>query len=218
MSPRRHRSSAEVEDPAAWRSSKLFALVKWIHHRRPILTAGFVVAVLVLAFRDPAPPAEMLPPRTGVAWLAWVLVLVGVGVRLWGAGNLRKSREITRTGVYQLLRHPLYFGSLCVFLAFFLTVGNPWAGAAMFAAMVVAVYYPTMLGEEAHLASNYPDQAAGYGDTPRLVPDFRAFPRALRSDRFTLEAAASNLGLRSLWAIPGIPLLLEVMRWMEAAA
>jgi protein-S-isoprenylcysteine O-methyltransferase Ste14 len=191
-------------------------LVRWVHRRRPLLTFVVCVVVVGLALLDPSPPAELLRPRRSAAfWLPWVLVALGVGVRVWGSGNLRKNQEITRTGIYRMVRHPLYAGSLAVFLAFFLSIGNPVLGAVLWAGMVALVYYPTMIDEEAWLAAHYPDQTEEYRHLPRLLPDPRRLPDAIRSDRFTLQAAWGNLGMRSLWALVALPAAVEVMRWAE---
>jgi protein-S-isoprenylcysteine O-methyltransferase Ste14 len=191
-------------------------LVQWIHRRRPLLTFAVCVVVVLLGLWDPAPPARLLDPGTGpVFWLAWGLVILGVAVRVWGSGNLRKNQEITRTGIYRMVRHPLYLGSLAVFLAFFITLGNPWIGAAFWAGMVAFVYYPTMMDEEAWLVLHYPEQTGEYAGLPRLLPNLLRLPEALRTDRFTLRAAWGNLGMRSLWALVALPIALELMRWVE---
>lgn len=190
--------------------------IRWIHRRRPLLTAFFVLAVLGIALVDPAPPASLIRPRpTFLFAVPWLLMIVGVAVRIWGAGNLRKNREITRTGVYRMVRHPLYLGSLAMFLAMFLTVGNPATGAALFVAMVVLVYYPTMMDEEAYLRTHFPEQTAEYVHLPRLLPNVFRSGEALRSDRFTVAAAQANLGLRSLGFLVALPVLLELLRWIE---
>lgn len=191
-------------------------LVRWIHRRRPLLTFLVCAGVVGLALLDPTPPADLLRPRWAAAfWLPWALVAFGVAVRVWGSGNLRKNQEITRTGIYRMVRHPLYAGSLAVFLAFFLSIGNPVLGVVLWAGMVALIYYPTMIDEEAWLAAHYPEQTKEYRDLPRLLPDPRLLPEAVRSDRFTLRAAWSNLGLRSLWALVALPAAVEVMRWAE---
>jgi protein-S-isoprenylcysteine O-methyltransferase Ste14 len=194
----------------------LWRAIRWIHRRRPFLTALFVVAVLVLALVHPDPPADLLRPRAELLFvLPWLLMIAGVGVRIWGAGNLRKNREITRTGIYRMVRHPLYVGSLAMFLAMFLTVGDPWVGAALFLLMVVLVYYPTMMDEEAYLREHFPEQTPGYIHLPRLVPNVFRIGEALRTDRFTVAAANANLGLRSLGFLVALPVLLELLRWLE---
>ena len=191
-------------------------LIQWIHRRRPLLTFLVCAAVVGLALLDPAPPADLLHPRRAfIFWLPWALAIFGVAVRVWGSGNLRKNQEITRTGIYQMVRHPLYLGSLAVFLAFFLSLGNPVLGAVLWAAMVVFVYYPTMRDEEAYLVRHYPEQRAEYSHLPRLLPNLTRLPAALRTDRFTLRAAWGNLGMRSLWALAALPAGVEVMRWVE---
>jgi protein-S-isoprenylcysteine O-methyltransferase Ste14 len=191
-------------------------LIQWIHRRRPLLTFLVCAAVVGLALLDPAPPADLLHPRGAlIFWLPWALAIFGVAVRVWGSGNLRKNQEITRTGIYQMVRHPLYLGSLAVFLAFFLSLGNPVLGAVLWAAMVAFVYYPTMRDEEAYLVRHYPEQRAEYSRLPRLLPDLARLPAALRTDRFTLRAAWGNLGMRSLWALAALPAGVEVMRWVE---
>jgi protein-S-isoprenylcysteine O-methyltransferase Ste14 len=191
-------------------------MIRWVHKRRPLLTALFVLVLIGGALVDDASPAELLRPRLTPTFLVpWALMLVGVGVRIWGAGNLRKNREITRTGIYRMVRHPLYLGSLAMFLAMFLTVGDSLVGAGLFAAMVAGVYYPTMIDEESHLARRFPDQTRDYLHLPRLLPSLSRLPDAVRTDRFTLTAARDNLGLRSLGFLIALPLLLEILRWVE---
>lgn len=190
--------------------------IRWIHRRRPLLTALFVTAVLLLGRLGGEPPANLIRPRADLEFvLPWILMIVGVSIRIWGSGNLRKNQEITSTGVYRMVRHPLYAGSLAMFLALFLTVGDPLYGAVLFVAMVVLVYYPTMLDEEAYLGQKFPEQTAAYAPLPRLLPSLRRFPEAMRTDRFTLRAAYGNLGLRSLGFLVALPLLLELLRLID---
>ena len=204
-------SAAEVDE-----SRGRSRLVVWIQDQRPRLTAPFLVAGLALALLDDQEPISLLRPRGTLFAVAWALMLVGGAARLWGAGNLRKNEEITRTGVYRMVRHPLYLGSLAIFLAYFLTVGNPWVGAALFAAMVALVYYPTMMGEEKHLSADFPEQAAEWRSVPRLLPDPRFLPEALRTDRFRLRSALGNLGISTLAYLVLLPALLELLRWVES--
>jgi protein-S-isoprenylcysteine O-methyltransferase Ste14 len=49
------------------------------------------------------------------SWPSWALGLFvavcGELLRVWAAGHLEKGREITSSGPYRLVRHPLYVGS-----------------------------------------------------------------------------------------------------------
>ncbi|HET7275006.1 MAG TPA: methyltransferase [Longimicrobiaceae bacterium] len=194
----------------------LGGVIRWVHNRRPLLTAIFVVGMIAYVLWRDLPPLDLLTlDVSGLFLLVWAIVIAGVAIRIWGSGNLRKNREITRTGIYCLVRHPLYTGSLLVFLGFFLSVGAPIVGLVVFLAMVILVYYPTMMSEEAHLASKFPEQADLYVSIPRLIPDPRHLPEAIRTERFTFEAARKNLGLRSLWTIVLLPLFLELLRFAQ---
>lgn len=142
-------------------------LVRWIHRRRPILTAILVLAALAHSLATRATPADLLDPVSGWRfWAAWLLMLCGVGIRLWGSGNLRKNQEITAVGIYVLVRHPLYLGSLAFLLSYFLTVGDPAVGAILFFILAAGVYYPTMRSEEEELRMVFPGQYAGYSPPP----------------------------------------------------
>jgi len=211
----RVRTQEEIDRLRAERGGA-WPLIRWVHKRRPFLTAVLVLAAPAHTLLTGERPVDLLDPSPAARfWLPWALMLVGVSIRVWGSGNLRKNQEITGTGVYQMVRHPLYTGSLCGFLAYFLTVGNPWLGVALFAGLLL-VYYPTMLGEEEYLGLKFPEQAAARARLPRLFPNPLRLPAALRTDRFTLNAAWGNLGLRSLWILLLLPLFLKALIWVQA--
>jgi protein-S-isoprenylcysteine O-methyltransferase Ste14 len=191
-------------------------LIGWARKRRPLLTALFVLAALFYALWSDNRPVDLFDPDGSALFIvAWAAMLLGVAVRIWGSGNLRKNKEITRTGIYQMVRHPLYTGSLLMFLAYYLALGDPVVDVALFLGMVVLVYYPTMLNEEAHLLRKFPEQVGGYESLPRLVPNPLRLPEAARTDRFTVRAAYKNLGLRSLWFLLALPLLTKALIWVE---
>ncbi len=209
-------SSPPAPASPAQPSARWVGVCNRIRGKRPLLTALFVLAALILALASGEPPANLLAPRWTLGFVVpWLLLLAGVGVRIWGAGNLRKNQEITDTGIYRMVRHPLYTGSLLVFLVYFLTVGNPWVGLALFVAMVGLVYYPTMISEEQGLAHRYPEHFDRYIRRPRLVPNLRRLPEARATDRFSIRAARSNLGVRSLWVLVLLPLFLAALARIE---
>jgi protein-S-isoprenylcysteine O-methyltransferase Ste14 len=63
---------------------------------------GFVFAAIVLWLATPG-------PRTFAAGAA--IAILGEALRLWAAGHLEKSKEVTQSGPYRYTRHPLYLGS-----------------------------------------------------------------------------------------------------------
>ena len=76
-------------------------------------------------------------------WLTWriglAIALVGEAIRVWAAGHLEKSREVTRSGPYRWTSHPLYLGSSLVAL------GAVVASHSHIVALFVIVYMAVTL-------------------------------------------------------------------------
>jgi protein-S-isoprenylcysteine O-methyltransferase Ste14 len=211
------RSREEIDQLRAQRGG-LWPTIRAIRGRRPLFTAILVVVAPLHTIFAGVPVYDLLgEDRSWRFFTAWSLIVLGVFVRLWGSGNLRKNQEITNTGVYRIVRHPLYVGSLAFFLAFFLTVTDPAIGVTLFVILVGLVYYPTMLAEEEYLALKFPAVAAGREYPWRLIPNLRFLREAFASDRFTLRSAWNNLGFRSAWFIVALPAFLRLLRWVQGA-
>jgi protein-S-isoprenylcysteine O-methyltransferase Ste14 len=118
-----------------------------------------------------------------VFWLAqptWRSLVIGASVaacgeatRLWAAGHLEKSREVTRSGPYRWTRHPLYVGSSL------LALGVAIASASLVAAVIIAIYVGTtipaaMVAEERHLRAKFGGEYDAYAAS-RAMPMARAF-------------------------------------------
>jgi len=77
-------------------------------------------------------------------WSTWrsglAIALVGEAIRVWAAGHLEKSREVTRSGPYRWTSHPLYLGSIIIAL------GVVVAGRSIVVAAFVLVYMAVTIG------------------------------------------------------------------------
>jgi protein-S-isoprenylcysteine O-methyltransferase Ste14 len=183
----------------------------WISRRRGLLTVTLGVIALAYALLGKAGPMDLLGSDASPYWLApWTLALAGAGARMWGAGNLAKNKEVTRTGIYCMVRHPLYLGNCLIYLAFLVTMDGPFVGTLLFA-VLYALHYPPMFQEEARLAREYPQAAEAAQGTPRLVPNVLRVREAIATDRFSLERFRRNYGLRALWGPALLPLAAEVL-------
>lgn len=98
-----------------------------------------------------------------------VLAVVGETIRIWAAGHLEKSREVTRSGPYRLFRHPLYVGSAVM------GAGIAVAVSSMIATCLIALYlaatlYAAVRTEEAFLrerfGAEYDDYCQGLSADP----------------------------------------------------
>ena len=151
------------------------------------VTLGFAFAAL--AFWLARPTNQSLV--TGLA-----VALAGEALRIWAAGHLEKGREVTRSGPYRFVRHPLYLGSSLMALGFVL------AARSVPVAVVAAIYLGTtvvaaMRTEEAALDDRFAGEYAAYREG-----------RAPRSDRpFSIARVLANreprtmLGLAVAWGL-----------------
>lgn len=189
------------------------SVFRWIGRRRGEVTV--LIALIFLSidlFWLKEKPLDLLRFQPSFKFfLCWVLLLTGVCLRIWAAGNLRKNEEITMTGIYAMMRHPLYLGTPLIYLSFLLAAGNTWVALIAFVTMMLIVYYPRALHEEETLARSFPDEFSEYKKIPRFFPNLLKFPQALKSDKFSIEKSYENLGLRSLLAIVIVPLLLKLI-------
>jgi protein-S-isoprenylcysteine O-methyltransferase Ste14 len=144
---------------------------------------GFVCAVVALVLARPT--------SSSLAWGVGI-ALVGEIVRVWAAGHLEKSREVTTSGPYRWMRHPLYVGSTIMATGVAVAARHPFVWA------LVAVYVAVMFGnavrtEEAFLRQRFGDRYDAYR-SGRLRDDDRVFSmeRAMRNREWR---AVAGVGL-----------------------
>jgi len=91
---------------------------------------GFLCAAVALAMVRPS-------------WTMWragaAVAIVGELLRLWAAGHIDKGREITRSGPYRFLRHPLYVGSTLMGVGFALASRSTMVWALTMTYLVVTL-------------------------------------------------------------------------------
>jgi hypothetical protein len=146
---------------------RLNHLARW---RVPL---GFAVAAA--AFWFAAPDRRSL--ITGA-----LVIGVGEAIRLWAAGHIDKGREITRSGPYRFVRHPLYLGS-AVMAAGFVFAARSFVVAALAAGYLAMTYLAAIRTEEARLDAAFPGQYAAYR-AGRAAPVERRFSLArVRANR-----------------------------------
>ena len=121
------------------------------------------------------------PTLSSIA-VGMTLAAAGELLRIWAAGHLDKGREITQSGPYRLVRHPLYLGS-ALMGAGFIVAARSWLVAALVIAYLALTYGAAIRTEEAALdarfAGAYADYRAG-----RVAPVARRFSWArVRANR-----------------------------------
>lgn len=172
------------------------------------LLAMIAVAYEMLAGTDL--PYDVFELRTPIPSLTGIALLVAGGlIRLWAAGYVLKSREVTRVGPYSLVRHPLYLGTLAAWLGFLILSGDLPLGIQTFWLLYFAVYYPRILIEEQRLSDRFGPAYDQYRQgVPMLLPWRRL---RYRPGRWDWRLAWKNKGFRLLALIPVILLLIEAI-------
>ena len=156
---------------------------------------GFVFGVLVLILAQPT--AESLTIGMSVA-------AVGEAIRVWAAGHLRKSREVTVSGPYRWAAHPLYVGSSVMGAGLAIASGSVLV-AALIAVYLVATLTAAIKNEEAYLRRTFGDQY----DLYRSGVAAKRRERSAASRRpFSLEQAIANREYRAIAGLGGAILLL----------
>jgi protein-S-isoprenylcysteine O-methyltransferase Ste14 len=125
-------------------------VIRWLARWR--VTFGFVAGAAAFWLARPT-------------WLSLAIggaiAAIGELIRLWAAGHLEKSREVTRSGPYRVMRHPLYVGSSII------GIGVAVAASSVVAAALIAIYLLTTIpaaiaAEERHLRDKFGGEYDAY--------------------------------------------------------
>ena len=141
---------------------------------------------------------------------------VGLWIRAWAAGFIRKDERLATGGPYAHTRNPLYLGSL--FLGVGVTVaGGQWIFVVLFLAFYLGIYGQTIRGEAELLEELFGDDYRHYAErVPLLLPRVRAYraPDAEAGSRFSGERWRGNKEYEALLgAVAAFAFLYLRMYW-----
>jgi protein-S-isoprenylcysteine O-methyltransferase Ste14 len=168
------------------------SLTTYLARRR--VSLGFAFAVAVLYFARPTWRSLAAGAAIGV---------VGEAIRVWAAGHLEKSREVTMSGPYRFTRHPLYVGSSIMGL------GVAIASRSLVVAVLMAVYLGATIGaairtEEAFLRRQFGDAYDAYAESRGPFVE----------RRFSLRRVWRNREYRAMAGLALFALLLVGRMWL----
>ncbi len=122
---------------------------------------GFLSAVLFLIFARPTAFTLLIGGAVSV---------VGLLIRAWAAGHIRKNAELATSGPYAFTRNPLYLGSFFLGLGFTISSGR-WQLGVLFALLFLGIYLPVMRVESATLGELFGESFRKYAAAvPMFVP------------------------------------------------
>lgn len=127
---------------------------------------GFVCAALFILLAR--------PDRRSLA-VGGAVALVGLGIRAWASGHIRKNARLAVSGPYAHTRNPLYLGSFILGLGFTVAASSGPALflllGGLFAALFLGIYWPVMRVEAATLAEMFGEDYRAYAAAvPLLFP------------------------------------------------
>ena len=146
-------------------------------------------------------------PRALTLALGGSIALLGLGLRAWASGHLRKNDELAVSGPYAYTRNPLYLGSFIIGLGFTIAAGR-WILAAVFLLLFLCIYVPVMRIEAKTVAELFPERYADYANcVPMFLPRLTPYRTNVTRSKFdgTLylryREYQASLGLLAAWAL-----------------
>ncbi|HVG20564.1 MAG TPA: isoprenylcysteine carboxylmethyltransferase family protein [Blastocatellia bacterium] len=129
------------------------------------MPAGFVLAPLLLVSAEPSVTSIVAGSAVSI---------IGLVVRAWASGHLRKNQELTTSGPYARTRNPLYLGTFILGTGIAVGGGAPWF-VALFMALYLLIYVPVMLAEAETMRDLFSEEYDHYSKRvplflPRLTP------------------------------------------------
>lgn len=162
---------------------------------------GFVTAILFVIFSRPGWRSLSI----GVP-----IALCGALIRAWASGHLRKNAELAVAGPYAHTRNPLYFGSFVMAMGCAIA-GGSWPIGAWLVIFFLAVYWPVMQAEAAHMRTLFGDAYARWSaEVPLFLPRLTPYRAAQRRD-FDLNQYLHHREYRGLIGL-GIVLAVLVLK------
>lgn len=101
--------------------------------------------------------------------LAEIVIILGLIIRMYASGFVLKNKELSTTGPYAYVRHPLYTGNILVLIGMAIINGHVWA--VLIALSFFWFYYPTAIEyEDRKLKALFPETWEKWADkTPALI-------------------------------------------------
>jgi protein-S-isoprenylcysteine O-methyltransferase Ste14 len=166
---------------------------------------GFVFAGVFILFSQ---------PTWSSFWPGVAVALVGLAVRMWSAGYLRKHQELCVSGPYRFSRNPLYLGSFLLGIGFSTASANLWI-LLLFLVLFSAIYFPVVRKEEDELVRTYGSDYQEYRRlVPLIFPALRPIP-AETERNFSLNQTILNKEYKAvLGFLLVVAFLLVKLKWL----
>jgi len=160
---------------------------------------GFVCAAVFLM---------LARPRVLTLAVGGSVALLGLGLRAWASGHVRKNDKLAVSGPYAYTRNPLYLGSFVIGLGFTIAAGR-WILAGVFLLLFICIYIPVMRIESQTLSKLFAESYVEYArQVPMFLPRLKPY-RTGSAERSKFDIGLyvryreyqASLGLLAAWAL-----------------
>jgi len=144
-----------------------------------------------------------------------IVTVMGVLLRLWAAGWLRKNQAMIIGGPYAHTRNPLYLGTGVLALGHGLMSAVALA-PLLFTVLCFVIYYAAMRDEETYLAQQYGNDFETYrAQVPLWLPRLRSYAAMNEDSGFSWQQVKRNREYEA--AIINV-VLIAIYAWLHQAA
>lgn len=164
-------------------------VVAFLFRRRTFLVLLGMLAMV--PFANPRP-----------VWLAIgiFLFVLAEALRIWAAGTIHKTEELTTGGPYAYVRHPLYVGSFIHAVAYCFMSGH-WQSFLFAVPLFLLLYSAAVSTEEAILLKLFGDSYREYSErVPRFLPRLRR-PAAGHGEFAWSQVVENKEYVNIIWAV-----------------
>ncbi len=149
---------------------------------------GLMATILALIFANPSFLSF---------FVSLAVCLLGLFLRTWAAGHLRKDKELTVSGPYSYTRNPLYLGNLVIGIGVIIASRSLWV--LLIFTFYFLFFYPLLIKEEREKMKRlFPQEYDQYGkQVPLLFPSQRTFSFSEKA-KFSWELYWNNKEWRAL--------------------
>ncbi|MCM8759939.1 MAG: isoprenylcysteine carboxylmethyltransferase family protein [Candidatus Omnitrophica bacterium] len=119
-----------------------------------------------------------------------IIIVIGEIIRTIAAGTIKKNEILTNTGIYKIVRHPLYLGSFLISLGFCLMCNHLllWIYFLFF---FPVCYIPTIILEEQFLENKFGDTFKTYKKSVHAFLPIRIHPVVFKNS-FSWSVVVKN--------------------------
>lgn len=126
------------------------------------------------------------------------IALPGELLRIWAAGHLNRWREVTRSGPYRFVRHPLYVGSSLMGIGL-AVAAERWAVATLVGIYLIVTFAAAVRFEARELGEQFGADYLAYRQGRAQPADRRFSWQRVIANREYRAAAGLIIGFALLW-------------------